>query len=196
MSKLQFYTIDVETTGFSLDWHEITQISIIRNSDRHQMSKFIKPEFPQRVSKQALEATGRTYKDLLKGLPKKEAVEELNKFIENDGQTSEHRCMIGHNVSFDRRFCFALWASLGKIFPASLWLDTKSCTKAYANKYLGIAKPKLTLQASLELCGKKMPGTAHDAIVDTRGTYILHDHLVKQGFDYLPFIKRTPHGDE
>lgn len=191
--NLNYFTIDIESLGLKCGYHEITEVSIINNTDRRQLSKFIWPEHPERVSQEALDVTGRTRADLLKGIPKKEAVEMFDKFINQDGLTPEHRVMIGHNVSFDRRFVHHLWGSLGKVFPANLWLDTKTLAKEYLTKQLGIIKPKLTLHASLEQCGIKPKLAAHNAINDTQSTYILHNHLIKNNIDYLPFIKRHLH---
>jgi DNA polymerase III epsilon subunit-like protein len=70
-----YYVLDVETTGLKCDWHEVTEISLIRCSDRHQLTKYIKAEHPWRASPEALSATGRTKQDLLKGISKFEAVE-------------------------------------------------------------------------------------------------------------------------
>ncbi|HVI40054.1 MAG TPA: 3'-5' exonuclease [Anaerovoracaceae bacterium] len=190
---LEYYVIDTETTGFSPGWHEMTQISIIRCSDRHQLSKLIKAEYPKRVSPQALEVTNRTMKDLLVGDTRANVVEAVDSFLLSDGLTDEHRCMIAHNAPFDKNFCHALWASVGKKFPAICWLDTKTFAKLWANK-LGLEKPKLTLAASMENVGLKPidPGI-HNAISDSRNTYLLWKRGMDEGLDHLACIKRYPH---
>lgn len=190
--SLRYYVIDVETNGLDASRHEITEISVIRCVDRVQLAKFIKIEHPERTSREALVATGRTMADLRKGLPAIEVINAVDEFLSQDGESSESRCMIAHNSSFDRRFVYALWKKYDKNFGATCWLDTKPAVKKYAQNYLGIEKPKLTLQASLNIIGMKPKGIAHSAISDTQNTYILHDHLVKQGFDFLPHIKRIP----
>lgn len=189
---MNYYILDVETTGLKVGYHEVTQISIIRYSDRHQLNRFIRAEYPQRVDVRALEATGRTRADILVGVGKAEAIEACETFIKEDGQTPEHRCFIGHNVSFDRRFVHELWSSQKKDFPAICWLDTMSCVKLYMTKNLGLEKPKKGLHDALQNCGLKPRSGAHNAISDTQNTYILHNHLLKQGFDFLPHIKRLP----
>lgn len=188
---LKYYVIDCETTGFSPKYHEITEISIIRCDDRNQLSLFLKPQFPQRANPESLRVTGRTFKDLFKGIHPKEAVDKINQFVESDQLTPEHRCFIGHNVQFDRGFVYFLWNSFGKEFPATCWLDTKTMTKKWATQ-LGIERPKLTLGASLELVGiKAMPGV-HNAVADTRNTYLLWKKGIENGIDYLPALKRFP----
>lgn len=190
MSIINYYVIDTETNGFNVDWHEIIEISVIRCSDRKQLSKVIKPEYPWRSNAESLKVTNRTEADLSQGFPAKEVMTLVDNFLLEDGKTPEYRCIIGHNVSFDRRFLQHLWKKYNKTFPAYLWLDTKSMTKKYANLNLGIAKPSLTLQNCIELLGLKWRGTAHSAISDTQNTYILHDYLVKHGMENVSYIKR------
>lgn len=190
---LNYYIIDTETTGLKVGYHEVTQISIIRCSDRHQLNYFIRAQYPARASAEALKVTGRTMADLSIGVSRKEAIEGCNRFLLEDGQTSEHRCIIAHNASFDRRFCHDLWTSSGLEFPANCWLCTMAAVKDYMTKYLGIDKAKKGLHDSMKTCGLKPRTGAHNAISDTQNTYILHNHLNKEGFDLLPYIKRFAH---
>ena len=136
MNELQFYLIDTETSGLADKIHEVVQISIIRCSDRHQLSKYIKAEHPETASEEALRITGKTHADLLKGDSKESVVELCDNFFAQDGTTPEHRCIVGHNIQrFDCRFLQALWTKCNKEFPANLWLDTIPFTKAYAKKF-------------------------------------------------------------
>lgn len=190
---LNYYFLDVETTGLKAGWHEISQISIIRHSDRNQISKYIKVRNPSRTSPEALAATGRTMDDLRKGISKEEAVDACHKFLLSDGQTEEHRCIVGHNISCDKRFCHATWEEVGKVFPALLWLDTMACSKHYLTRQMGLEKPSVKLDACMDHFGLTKRGDAHNAIVDTQHNFILYEHLKKVGFDFLPYIKRLPH---
>lgn len=192
---MHFYVVDTETSGLSSS-HEITEISLIRCTNRVQLSKFIRIEHPERASMEALRATGRTMADLRKGQPAIEVVNIVEEFLAKDGATPEGRCMIAHQAPFDRRFIYALWAKHNKVFPATCWLDTKPAIKKYAQLHLGIEKPKLTLQASMDTLGLKKRGVAHTATSDTQNTYILYHFLQEQGFDLLPFIKRVPMEEE
>jgi hypothetical protein len=64
------------------------------------------------------------------------------------------------------------------------------CAKTYAQQYLGIEKPKKGLIDIMNHLGLKPRDGHHDAGSDTRNTYILHNFLEKNGFDFLPHIKR------
>jgi DNA polymerase III epsilon subunit-like protein len=130
-------------------------------------------------------------------------VEQFEKFLNEDGLTPAHRCIVGHNIyTFDKKFLFALWESVGKEFPAHLWLDTIHLTKQFIKnsgidkdcKAKGIKKPKVNLHASCDLVGIKKISTAHSAKSDTRNTYLLWKDLVdNKGVDYLPHIKTAIH---
>ncbi len=191
--EIDYYVLDLESSGLDLKRHEVTQISIIRCSDRFQLNKFIKAEHPETASWEALKITGRTLKDIVTGENKEDVIEFVEGFLNQDGKDAESRCMVGHNVHrFDTRFTHALWEKVGKAFPAHLWLDTLPFTKAYALKY-GIAAQKFNLDASLEIAGIVKKGEAHNAKIDTRNTYRLWKKLMESGTDYLSSMKRAPH---
>ena len=194
MDEIKFYVVDVETTGLQCGHHEVTQISIIRCSDRNQLNKYIKAEFPDRAQDRALKITGRTREDILNGESRKDVVEACNKFFEEDGGSPEGRCIVGHNIQrFDRRFLHELWESVGKEFPAFLWLDTLPSTKAFAVKK-GIVSPTFNLEASLNLTGTKhRRKNLHNAVVDTQNTYMLWKKLDEEGVDMLEYTERVPH---
>lgn len=198
MSGLFYYVIDTETTGLSKDYHEMTEIGIIRSADRVQLHRCIKCEHPERASYDALRITKKTMADLSRGHDKSAVVDECNKFFAEDGATPSHRVIVAHNSSFDRRFLHALWKSQNQAFPANLWLDTIPLTKEYAKK-MGIVnskteKQKFDLQSSCDLVGIKKLADAHNAKVDSRNCYLLHRKLAEEkGINYLPFIKTVVH---
>ena len=194
MHELQWYLIDTETTGLSSKVHETVQVSIIRCKDRHQLSKYIIAEHPERASPEALRITGKTKADLLKGDPKEHVVDICHNFLEEDGTTPEHRVIIGHNIHrFDMRFLHSLWEKCGKEFPAYLWLDTIPFTKAYATKF-GIASPGgFNLRASLDLVNIEVKQELHNAISDSQYNYRLWKKLMDSGIDYVDHMKRKPH---
>lgn len=193
MSELKYYIIDTETTGLSAGYHEIIEISIIRAEDRNQISKNIKAEFPQRASAEALKITGKTQKDLYNGECKEIAIESIDKFLNQDNCSPEHRVFVAHNAPFDRRFCHALWSSVGKLFPVNCWLDTKTLSKDILVKQ-GISKPKdLTLKGAMIQIGAKAYDGEHNAIIDSRNCYLLWKKAMQSNINYLPHIKRTPH---
>lgn len=191
--SLKYYVIDTETTGLKSGHHEMTEIGIIRCTDRVQLWRKIKCEYPERASYDALMITKKTMADLETGHNNSDVVTECNKFFNEDGATSAHRVIIAHNASFDRKFLHALWEKNGQEFPAHLWLDTIALTREYAKK-IGLVKPKVNLHAACDIAGIKKISEAHNAKVDSRNTYLLHKDLVEdKKIDYLPFIKTAIH---
>lgn len=193
ISNILYYLIDLESSGLSLEKHEVTQISIIRCSDRHQLNKYIKAEHPETASDEALRITNRTRVDLLKGDSKESVVEACDNFFKQDGATPEHRCMVGHNVHrFDQRFTHELWRKCNKRFMSHLWLDTLPFTKAYAKQF-GIESPSFNLASSCNILKVASKGDAHNALTDTQNNYRLWKKLMESGIDHLNHIKRVPH---
>lgn len=201
--SLQYYVIDTETTGLKSNYNEMTEIGIIRCTDRVQLWRQIKCEFPERANFDALAITKKTMADIVKGYDKETVVTECEKFFNEDGLTPAHRCIVAHNAPFDRKFLQALWESCGKEFPANLWLDTISLTKDFIKKHgeagLNITKTptgrvSTQLHACCDIVGIKKISEAHNAKVDSRNTYLLHRSLVdEKKVDYLPFIKTDVH---
>lgn len=199
---MQYYIVDVETTGLKAGWHEVVEISIIRCDDtREQLTEQIKAEYPERASAVALEITGKTIPDLLQGQDREDVVLFANEWFARDGLTPEHRCMVAHKAMFDKKFCHALWNEVGEVFPAVCWLDTVEFTKMWSKK-IGVlpetktktGKPSYTLASSLKFAKiKAMPGM-HDAGSDARNTYLLWKKGMETGIvDHLPLIKRWEH---
>lgn len=203
MSGLQYYIIDTETTGLRDNYNEMTEIGIIRCTDRVQLWRSIKCEYPERANYDALAITKKTMADLERGFDKEHVVEESEKFFAEDGATPAHRCIVAHNASFDKRFLHALWASCGKAFPANLWLDTIALTKEFLKKTdhstLNIVKTatgrvSTQLHACCDMVGIKKISEAHNAKVDSRNTYLLYRNLIEEKkVDYLPYIKTDVH---
>jgi len=191
---LSYYIIDTETTGLKAGFHEVIQASIIRCEDQFQKTINIRAENPSRASKEALQVTKKTYADLSQGIERKDAVEQMLAFMQEDGKTSDHRCVVAHNAAFDRRFLHAMFEASNAKFPANLWL----CTRSFSNKLakrLGVVKPKLTLEASMERAGVKIRKGAHNATVDTLNTYDLWSKLMNENLGHVSIIKRVPHGE-
>jgi DNA polymerase III alpha subunit (gram-positive type) len=155
----------------------------------------VKCENPHLSQPQALEVIGRTRKQIAtEGISKEKMVDLVNKFLEQDGKTRQHRVFAGHNVfAFDVKFIHALYKKCNQELQVDNWLDTKPFVKKFANEKLGIAKPKLTLGASLELLGIKARDGSHDAGIDTQNNYFLLKKLFESGIDHLDYIKNIPH---
>lgn len=193
-----FYIIDTETTGLSSSYHEMTEISIIRYTDKIQLTRNIKCHYPERANADALRITNKTLSDLSFGSLNSSVVDECENFFNQDNQTAAHRCIVGHNISFDKKFLHQLWEKSKKVFPANLWLCTMALTKSYA-KVQGLTEkhlPKLkyNLQASCDLLGFKKISQAHSAKADSRNTFLLFKNLIENNnLDYLPFIQTEIH---
>lgn len=192
--SLHFYVVDTETTGLKANYNEMTEIGIIRCTDRMQLHRCIKCEYPERASFDALKITKKTMADLERGYDSAAVVAECNKFFDEDGATPAARVIIGHNIiSFDKKFLHAMWANAGKEFPAHLWLDTIALTREFL-KQQGIKTRTVNLHASCDYVGVKKLSEAHNAKVDSRNNYLLYKGLVDdKHMDYLPFIKSFPH---
>jgi DNA polymerase III epsilon subunit-like protein len=201
---IHYYTIDTETNGLKASYHEMTEISIIRASDRVQLTRMIRCLYPERSNVDALEITNKTYQDLIVGPSREEVVEECDRFFNEDGLTPAHRCIVGHNViAFDKRFLHALWESVGREFPANLWLDTIALTKEYIKradpstlniKKTATGKVSKKLQDACDALGIKKLSAAHASKVDARNTYLLWKKLTEEkSIDHLPFHKTFVH---
>ena len=201
--SLLYYVIDTETTGLKANFHEMTEIGIIRCTDRVQLWRQIKCEYPERANFDALAITKKSLSDLENGHSKEEVVAAAEKFFEEDGATPAHRCIVAHNAPFDRKFLHALWEQCGKAFPANLWLDTISLTKDFIKTAdtsqlttvkTATGRISTQLHACCDMVGVKKLSEAHNAKVDSRNTYLLWKHLVQEKkVDYLPFIKTEVH---
>jgi DNA polymerase III subunit epsilon len=193
MSGLNFYIIDTETTGLSTKLHEVVEVSIIRCSDRVQLTEFIKCEQPENVSVDALRITNKTLADLQKGGPKEEIVDKIDEFLSKDGLTPAHRCFVAHNSPFDMKFMHALYDKVGKRCPVDNWKCTMALTRAYAKK-IGLVKPKVNLHAACDILQIKKISEAHASKVDSRNTFLLWKALIEdKNMDYLPLIKNAIH---
>lgn len=190
---IHYYTVDTETTGLSKDLNEIFQISIIRCSDRHQLSRRIKVENLDTVNQRALEVTNTKMSDLLFGDKKEDVVSECESFFAQDGATPEHRCIVGHNiVGFDLRFLFKLWEKCEKEFPAALWLDTLKYVRKYA-KANGLDNKQWDLNNACIKLGITPKKGAHSALIDTQNNYLLWKEIQKRGVPQVEIIERRRH---
>lgn len=199
---LNFYVIDTETTGLKAGHHEMTEIGIVRCTDRFQLHRKIKCEYPERASFDALKITGKTMEDLNHGNSREEVVKVSNEFFAQDGSTPQGRCIIAHNAPFDRKFLHALWESMNEEFPAALWVDTITLTGEFVKvsdaSTLNITKTATgrvskQLHAACDILGVNKLSAAHNAKVDSRNTYLLWMKLLEKGVDFLPHIKTFNH---
>lgn len=203
MSGLVFYVIDTETTGLSSSYHEMTEIGIVRYTDRVQLWRQIKCEYPERASLDALNITKKTLADLEKGHHHNDVVNECERLFAEDGATPAHRVIVAHNAAFDRRFLHALWKKNNKQFPANVWLDTIAMTKKYIENIdhstipiikTATGKISTQLHACCDMVGIKKLSEAHNAKVDSKNTYLLLRNLLEdKKIDYIRMLKTEVH---
>ena len=190
---MQYYLIDTETTGLVCGYNEVVEISIIRISDKVQLTRQIRALHPERASLDSLKIIGKSKYQLSEGISSLEAIEISNKFMNEDGLSPKQRCIIAHNAPFDRRFCHNMWETYNSIFPADYWVDTMAIMRKY-NKTAGI-KSKVNLQDSLDSLGIVKVAGLHNAKSDTQNTFKLWKKLTDElGVDYLEFIKNHAMG--
>lgn len=213
---INYYIIDTEVTGLSVDVHEINQLSVMRVQDREQLSIQIKVKKPHIYNAQSLEIQGISPSDLREGVPLEEAVEMVEMFLAEDGQTKAHRCIIAHNAPFDRKFVHRAWDNVDREFPADLWMCTQSFGKRYVkknangekiaktqlaagvddmktDKKTGRLKPKFGLNNFMLGVGLKPKDGAHQAEVDVQNTLDLYTWLMNSGTEHVSLISRIPH---
>jgi len=206
--SLEYYVLDTETTGLKAGYHEVNQIALIRVATGEEFVEKLVCQHPYRASQQALDIQKTARADLVTGTFPLRVIEEVDAFLQKDGKTREHRCIVAHNESFDRKFCHALWDEYNKEFKANLWLCTKKLAQAYtkkngiqkvaamqrdANVQLGKSGISYSLDNLMIGFGLTPVGTSHSAIGDSRNTVILFNHLMDQKLDYVRIIKREPH---
>lgn len=194
---MEYYIVDTETTGTDHKRHEVSEISIVRFSDYHQITRFIYLDYPENADPFALEATGRIRSELNADLcytanSKLKMVPEVHDFLLKDGLTPEHRCLVAHNAPFDRRFLHALWKKVGLALPVNFWLDTMKIARIEMKKD-GMKRPKVTLQATLEKFGVTAQGQAHRAKFDSQNLCKLFKKIKDENIDYLESIERHEH---
>lgn len=192
---IEYYILDIETNGLMTGTHEICEVSVIRFSDRMQITRQVKVDNVQNSSLDALRIIQKTAEDLKKGISKQQLIQDIEGFLLEDNGSPESRCLVGHNIiGFDKKFLWHTWNKYNKFFPVNLYLDTLQMMRTFA-KTNNMHKPKLTLGASCDLLGVKKTENSHNAKDDTQSCYYLFERL-KHKVDMLSHIKRIPHGGE
>ena len=158
--------------------------------------KNVKCDRPEQASLQALQITNKTQFDLRQGMSKLEACDIIEKFLNEDNLNPDFRCIVGHNIQFDRKFLFAMFDECKKSFPANLWLDTIDMSRQIFKANNLQTKGKLKLADACNSLGVKLINGAHQAKVDSRNTYMLWKKIKYTNFNFLPHIKTVKHKQE
>jgi len=174
-----FYGVDTETTGLSSVKNDVIELSIYRLSDDVQKTWTIKPISIENIELGALRVNGHKLDDL-KMLTKfgrdtyrdpKEVIVEIENWLQEDGVPTENRCLIGHNVAFDKAMLEQLWikCEAQDSFPfGRRVLDTM-----ITELYLDYCKDEFAIGYSLNNLSKKYNvknDKAHSAAADTKCT--------------------------
>lgn len=118
--KFTLYVCDTETTGFinnGPDANEIIELTLYRLNDDEHKTWFIKPQNYESIQADALRVNGHkiedlkmltkygkdTYQDAIK------VVADIENWMNEDGNDSTSRVMIGQNTNFDLVFMKNLW---------------------------------------------------------------------------------------
>jgi DNA polymerase III epsilon subunit-like protein len=207
MAGISYIIVDTETTNLSPKiGGEVIEISMINFETRQQIFRQIRAHYPDNASFDALAICNKTLADLNEGCEREEAVEVVDRFLASINPNTSGICIVGHNVSFDRRFLHALWEAVGKRFMPSYWIDTQDMIKKHLKQAdlstlnitkTATGKTSTKLADCCTMLGVPKLVNAHSAISDTRATYFLFKKLMEDcGIDHLKHIKTVPHKTE
>ena len=148
-----FYGCDTETTGLSFIKNDIIELSLYRLNDDTQKTWFIKPIDISNIELSALKVNGHKIEDL-RGETKhgkefyqdaRDVIIEIENWLLEDNFPTENRCLVGHNINFDKTMLEQLWNKCGTpdSFPfGRRYLDTMiselffdHCQNNYAEGY-------------------------------------------------------------
>ncbi len=174
--KLAF--IDIETTGFDIEKHEIIEIGgvIVEQKDGKPLriiDEFeikIKPEHIENADPEALSLNGYSEMEWMFALDKKRAMELFS-------EKTKDAVMVAHNIAFDFSFLAKAFSETGvenQMFFAKL--DTISF--AYAKFHNKEKAPRMSL-ASLCEYFEIQNERAHTALSDARATYEVYKKLLE-----------------
>lgn len=191
--------IDVETTGLDPNYHEIIQIAILpldaEIKPRQDILPFyieIKPEFPERVSREAMKINKLNLATIMnRGSDKFAAIDKLEKWVSKLGLpvtkygNPKKILPLGQNYGFDRAFMIQ-WltpAMYNYLFDyhsrdtmvAALYLNDRANMKA---EPIPFSKVKLTyLATKFDIQYDR----AHDALCDCATTAEVYRQLLLRG---------------
>lgn len=121
MNKYVFIGCDTETDGLDPVKNNVIEISLYRLSDDVQKTWFIKPINVDNIEPAALRVNGHKIEDL-KGQTKygrdtyqdpNKVIIEIENWLGEDNCPATSRCLIAHNVNFDKNMLEQLWFKCG-----------------------------------------------------------------------------------
>lgn len=169
--------IDIETTGFDTEKHEIIEIGCVVVSQEGEELKIVdefdikvKPEKIENADPEALQINGYNETDWLFAVSKEEAMKTL-------AQKTEDCIMVAHNIAFDYSFLAKAFSDTrveNKMFY--LKIDTVSFAFAKLHKDDDISRFSLSkLCERFDIVNER----AHTALADARATFGLYKKLTE-----------------
>lgn len=181
-----FVVLDLETTGFDPDRHQITQVAAKRCSNLRQVgdrvvcdsvlfTSYCKLRPQSRISREVQQLTGIT-PDLLRreGRPLVDVIKELHAFIGSS-------VVVAHNAEFDISFLKAAEAQSGVIFASNYVCTLRTARKVWPQL------PRHRLADLAEHIGVSSAG-AHNAVQDVEMTFWVYFAVMRAA----GCVQRTP----
>jgi len=117
MNNYEMIAVDTETLGLEPSLHDVVELSLYRLSDDVQKTWLIKPMRIENAQPDALRVNGLKLEDL-KGETQygrdtyknaKDVIIEIENFVAETNVPTENRCLVAHNVAFDKAMIEQLW---------------------------------------------------------------------------------------
>ncbi len=191
---MKFITLDLESTGLSSEFHELTEIAILNNETMELVEWDIRIRHPERCSKEALMITNKTAAELTqRGRYLEDCIDEIDEFVKSVSQDPDEIVCVGHNIlSFDRNWLEKKWKSHNRVWLANYYLCTMQMSKKFTKQILGIPKTSHSLDNMIKLAGLKESAKKHNSISDTQQAYFLYMYFLQRGIKPTEFIKLSP----
>ncbi len=192
---LKLFYADTETTGLDPKEQEVFQFAFIlvingKVVEEHDLK--IRPERWDKVSKEALEVTGKTIEELKTYPTKRDTFNKLKTILKkhvDPYNRNDKMIWIGQNGRFDTDFVRAWFAEMGDKYFGSWW-DARPAdliTLAVAARMRGIINPENFKQQTIcESLGFQFK--AHDALDDVRA--------LRKAFTKLVMMMEAPKAAE
>lgn len=171
---------DVETTSLSHELGALVQLAaipVINGIKGEPFVSYCKPHKDALIDPKALEINKLTYEQL-QTFP--DAQEVIPKFIEWVDSQQTLMALLGHNISFDRKFLYTWMCRHGYYgsyitrFRPQDYCTLKMAREAFKGKRI---KPEKMNLGSLCKFFKVDLINAHDALADIEATYEVYQHL-------------------
>ncbi len=174
----RFSFIDVETTGFYADVHEIVELGcvvVLQQPDGswrvlHELDIKVKPEHIETADPGALRVNGYDPDQWMFAHSLKEAMEELAK-------VTKESIMVAHNIAFDYSFISKAFQTTG-VEPTMHYHKFDTISMAFAKLHKAPDIRNWSLRALCDYFGI-VNAQAHTALADAQATFEVFKELMK-----------------